>query len=79
MITKSIFLEGHVPTSKLAFLNLLFLEQNDINLLLFYFIHMNTPCTYYFILSNIIKLSTNKVRNQLHPIHSRTLDAELTF
>ena len=40
---------------------------------------MNTPCTYYFILSNTIKLSTNKVRNQLRPIHSRTLDAELTF
>ena len=40
---------------------------------------MNTPCTYYFILSNLIKFSTNKVRNQLRPIHSRTLDAELTF
>ena len=40
---------------------------------------MNTPCTYYFILSNLIKFSTNKVRNQLRLIHSRTLDAELTF
>ena len=45
----------------------------------FIFIHMNTPCTYYFILLNLIKFSTSKVRNQLHPIHSRTLDAELTF
>ena len=40
---------------------------------------MNTPCTYYFILLNLIKFSTSKVRNQLRPIHSRTLDAELTF
>ena len=37
------------------------------------------PCTYYFILWKLNQISTNKVRNQLRLIHSRTLDAELTF
>ena len=37
------------------------------------------PVHIIFILLNLIKFSTSKVRNQLRPIHSRTLDAELTF
>ena len=39
----------------------------------------SVPCTYYFNFINTIKLSTNKVRNWLQLIDSRTLDTELTF